>query len=151
MSRKNKKEEKYRKVFNEYDKNHDGFIDLKELKEILTKIDIEYDNKEIKNAFEELSSSEKGINYEDFLQFLKENKPQKKKGENYNVDEMITAFQYFDKNHDGFISVNELKFILTSNGEKMSNDEVKEIFQMCDLNNDGKIDYKEFVNFWATQ
>jgi calmodulin len=151
MSRKNKKEDKYRKIFNEYDKNHDGFINLKELKEILTKIDSDYDIKEIKNLYEELASSEKGIDYEDFLQFIKENKPQKKKDEAFNVDEMITAFQYFDKNHDGFISISELKFILTCNGEKMSNDEVKEIFDMCDLNKDGKIDYKEFVNFWATQ
>ena len=149
MSRKNKKNE-YKKIFDEYDKNKDGFIDKKELKSILNRIDKNLEQNEINEVFDQVSSSGKGIDFDDFLEFLNEIEKNKKRNE-INVDEIITAFQYFDRDHNGYISMSELKYILTSLGEKMSNKEVKEIFNNCDLNKDGKIDYKEFTKFWAEQ
>ena len=150
MPRKNKKENEYKNIFDEYDKNKDGYIDKKELKLILNKIDKNLNQNEINDVFDQISSSGKGIDFDDFLEFLNEIQVNKK-GNKINVDEIITAFQYFDRDHNGYISISELKYILSSLGEKMSKNEVKEIFDNCDLNKDGKIDYKEFTKFWAQQ
>jgi len=150
MPRKNKKENEYKNIFDEYDKNKDGYIDKKELKLILNKIDKNIGQNEINEVFEQISSSGKGIDFDDFLEFLNEIQINRK-GNKINVDEIIRAFQYFDRDHNGSISMSELKYILTSLGEKMNEKEVKEIFDNCDLNKDGKIDYKEFTKFWMEQ
>ena len=150
MPRKSKKENEYKSIFDEYDKNKDGFIDKKELKLILNRIDKNLSQNEINDVFDQISSSGKGIDFDDFLEFLNEIQTNKQENKT-NVDEIITAFQYFDRDHNGYISIKEMKYILTSLGEKMSENEVKEIFDNCDLNKDGKIDYKEFTKFWAEQ
>ena len=56
--------------------------------------------------------------------------------------EMVAAFRVFDKNKDGYITVDELREALTTMGECMSPDEVDEIFQEADVNHDGKLSYK---------
>ena len=67
------------------------------------------------------------------------------------TDDIINAFEIFDKNHDGTISINEFKHILMDLGQKLSEEEVEEIFQDIDFNEDGKINYREFVEFWQQQ
>ena len=42
---------------------------------------------------------------------------------------------------DGFISLRELKWVMTNMGERMSDEEVKVMLQQADTNGDGKIDY----------
>ena len=55
------------------------------------------------------------------------------------------AFEYFDKDHSGYLSPDEVKEILGLNGDskKMMN-VVSDIIKSVDLNGDGKISYDEF-------
>lgn len=59
--------------------------------------------------------------------------------------EIREAFKVFDKNGDGFISLDELKSVMTNLGEKLSQRELDEMMQEADTDGDKQIDYKEFV------
>merc|ERR1719219_1001051 len=74
----------FKELFNDGDKNHDGFIDLNEAKQASAKDFVEADwNHDGKLSFEEIKS--------------------------YNHNLLKEMFNYDDKNHDGFIDLNEEK------------------------------------------
>lgn len=60
----------------------------------------------------------------------------------------------FDKDEDGYLSVGELRHIMTSMGEKMTNEEVDDMLREADKDNDGKVNYQgkpmmhEFILFF---
>lgn len=54
----------------------------------------------------------------------------------------------FDRDGNGYISAEELRYVVTSFGEVLSNEEAEELIAMFDKNNDGQLEYEEFVT-WA--
>ena len=55
------------------------------------------------------------------------------------------AFDYFDKDHSGFLSPDEIKEVLGINDENEdANKLVNEIIKDVDTNGDGQISYEEF-------
>merc|ERR1719219_2312640 len=120
-------------MFNDVDKNLDGFIDLNEAKQASAKDFVEADwNHDGKLSFEEIKSYKHN--------FLKE------------------MFNYDDKNHDGFIDLNEAKQAsakdfdeldwnhdgkLSFEENKSYNQNFKEMFNDVDKNLDGFIDLNE--------
>jgi len=66
------------------------------------------------------------------------------------LEELKEAFEIFDKNKDGSISVSELEKILKSLGEKATRDEVKQMVAKVDKDGDGNISFDEFVALMAT-
>jgi calmodulin len=60
-------------------------------------------------------------------------------------DEIRQAFKVFDKDGDGFITLEELGFVMANLGEKLSPTELEEMVKEADTDGDGKINYKEFV------
>ena len=67
-----------------------------------------------------------------------------------NINDVIKAFEYFDINHRGKISLSELIKVLSSFGNIMTEEEIINIFRTAgiDLNNTEEIDYIQFINFW---
>ncbi|KAG2715115.1 hypothetical protein I3843_03G065400 [Carya illinoinensis] len=63
------------------------------------------------------------------------------------MDEVKKIFNKFDKNGDGKISCDELKYILHALGSKTSSDEVKRIMSEVDKDGDGFINLEEFADF----
>ena len=51
----------------------------------------------------------------------------------------------FDKNGDGFISVDELRHVMTSLGEPMTIEEAEECIREVDTDGDGRVNYEEFI------
>ena len=55
------------------------------------------------------------------------------------------AFEYFDKDHSGFLSPDEIREVLGLNDEnEETNRLVNEIIKDVDINGDGQISYEEF-------
>ena len=50
-------------------------------------------------------------------------------------------------NHDGEISIEELKIALSDEKNKSSLQELKEIMESIDTDNNGKLNYTEFLAF----
>uniref|UniRef100_M0ZZD4 EF-hand domain-containing protein n=2 Tax=Solanum TaxID=4107 RepID=M0ZZD4_SOLTU len=59
-------------------------------------------------------------------------------------EHLYTAFQYFDKDHSGYISREELEQALREFGMDDEND-LREIINEVDTDHDGRINYDEFV------
>ena len=78
------------------------------------------------------------------------NKTNNYEEENLDLNDVIKAFEYFDINHRGKISISELITVLSSFGNIMTEEEIYNIFRTAgiDLNNNEEIDYIQFVNFW---
>ena len=70
--------------------------------------------------------------------------------ENGNLNDIISAFEYFDINNNGKIKISELVQILSSFGNVMTEDEINKIFVSAgiDPSNNKEIDYIQFINFW---
>lgn len=57
-------------------------------------------------------------------------------------EELRNAFRLFDKDKNGHISVDELRFVVTKLGDRLTDEEVEEMFANADVNNDGEINYE---------
>lgn len=64
-------------------------------------------------------------------------------------DELVAAFQVFDKDGSGSVSPSELRSVLISLGQKHSDEEIDEMVRHADLDGNGSIDYQEFVQLMA--
>lgn len=66
-------------------------------------------------------------------------------------DILRRAFQFFDKDGNGEISVQELRTTMHELGDLLSEDEIMSFVQIMDVNNDGVIGYQEFLSTLKTQ
>ncbi|KAJ3016659.1 UNVERIFIED_CONTAM: calmodulin-like 3 [Siphonaria sp. JEL0065] len=60
-------------------------------------------------------------------------------------EEMKEAFKIFDKNGDGFVTNDELKFAMAQQGDNLSDEEIAEIIREMDVDGDGKLNFEEFA------
>ena len=61
------------------------------------------------------------------------------------------AFQIFDKDGSGSLSVSELRAVLQrpGGGAALTDDEVREIIALWDKDGDGELQYEEFIQMWG--
>eukprot|EP00173_Palmaria_palmata_P002152 Plantae.Rhodophyta-Palmaria_palmata.ctg23364.p1 GENE.Plantae.Rhodophyta-Palmaria_palmata.ctg23364~~Plantae.Rhodophyta-Palmaria_palmata.ctg23364.p1 ORF type:complete len:154 (-),score=39.04 Plantae.Rhodophyta-Palmaria_palmata.ctg23364:154-615(-) len=67
------------------------------------------------------------------------------------VDECRQAFNVFDKNGDGDISLNELGSVLRSLGQKPTKKSVRLMIKKVDADGSGTIDFDEFLTLMAAK
>jgi Ca2+-binding EF-hand superfamily protein len=72
----------------------------------------------------------KPVNYEKFLTIVKKFEK---------IQQIDQTFSFFDKNHDGRITFEELKIAMSSLGFILSNSQIKDMMCVADKNNDGKV------------
>lgn len=65
--------------------------------------------------------------------------------------QLINAFNVYDKNRDGKIATEDFRGIINNLGEKLTQSEIKEIIKEADLDGDGNIDYMEFVKMMMSK
>jgi Ca2+-binding EF-hand superfamily protein len=151
--------EELKKVFSTFDKNGDGFITKQELKESLRNIRIFMNEKEIDDIVVKFDSNGDGlIDFEEFCLLTCESLGggvgKKEDGVGSKEDELEEleanlkeAFEVFDKDKDGFISVEELALVLSSlglrDGNKI-NEECIEMISKVDVDGDGMVNFNEF-------
>jgi calmodulin len=61
-------------------------------------------------------------------------------------DEILKAFKLYDVRKTGFITVNELRSILTKTGEKLTNKDVDTIIHQTNCLKDGKVYYQKLLS-----
>ncbi len=130
-----------REAFSTFDRNGDGKLTVKELKEGIHKVkDCQLTEGDIDQAMEVMDSNRNGfIDYTEFIaaclqtqNYLKEN-------------HLKEAFSYFDKDDSGTISRDELKACLQDEEMQMSDDMINKMISEVDTNRDGQIDYNEYL------
>ncbi|KAG5453331.1 Calmodulin [Clonorchis sinensis] len=123
------------------DKDGNGSIDIKELEEALSRVGRRPTRFEVANIMRRFDSDGDGrINFPEFIVMVMK----KKKFASVEAD-LRRAFNYFDKNGDGFISQDELRSVIRLFGDKLKNVDAEAIMNEADENGDGLLNYEEFL------
>lgn len=128
------------KMFNQIDKNNDGYITLKELQKGLSDRE-NISKKEIETIMMSVDTDNNGaINFNEFIAATLDVSIYK------DYANLEKAFKFFDKDHDGQIDEKELKESLA--GKEFKHIDTKifgSALEENDRDNDGKIDFNEFL------
>ncbi|CAH8546993.1 unnamed protein product [Heterobilharzia americana] len=65
------------------------------------------------------------------------------------IDELRETFRLFDKDHNGYITIQELCSIMKMFSRPCTLNEAKEMMLHVDKNNDGIIDFREFLELMS--
>lgn len=128
-----------RDLFSSLDKNGDGLLSLEELKAGASQFSIEF-AENIEKIMNQVDEDRNGhINYSEFL--VAATNWQKE----LSRERLQAAFEAFDKDKSGGISVEEL--VDSLGGGKGQDHVFVEMVKQADTNNDGQIDLEEFIAF----
>ncbi|XVF65566.1 hypothetical protein PTKIN_Ptkin09bG0258900 [Pterospermum kingtungense] len=131
-----------KKVFEMFDKNGDGRITKEELNHSLENLGIFIPDGELSQMIEKIDvNGDNCVDIDEFgelYQSLMDNKDEE--------EDMKEAFNVFDQNGDGYISVDELRSVLVSLGLKQGKtiEDCKRMIMKVDADGDGRVDFMEF-------
>lgn len=130
-------------VFGLLDSNRNNYIDLNELGPGLRALGLNPSMAEIKSLMMKFDKDENSqLTLEEFAGVYKDclsSKGEKEK-------ELREQFEKLDRNHDGQLSVNELRELLIQGDEAFIEEEIQMTFAEFDLNQDGFIEINEFLS-----
>ncbi|CAI9760685.1 unnamed protein product [Fraxinus pennsylvanica] len=131
-----------KRVFEMFDQNGDGRITKKELNDSLEKMGIFIPDKELAQMIEKIDVNADGcVDIDEFDELY-----QRIMNEKNEDEDMLDAFNVFDQNGDGFITVDELKSVLASLGLKQGRtaEDCKNMILKVDVDGDGAVNFAEF-------
>ena len=135
-------------IFDMFDKNENGTIQASELHSVLESLGRSSTDDDVNQFLMKLDVNENGvISKDEFISAVDEiySFPQS------TVDEVVQAFQIFDINGSGKITVDEMKTILLKFTDEFNEDDVNALFELIDVDQDGKVSYAEFADIWKFQ
>ncbi|CAN8270300.1 unnamed protein product [Cochlearia groenlandica] len=125
-------------MFANIDTDNSGSITFKELKEGLAKLGSKLTETEVKQLMD--AADVDGNGSIDYIEFITATMHRHRLESNENL---YKAFQHFDKDGSGYITIDELEAALKEYG--MGDDAtIKEVLSDVDSDNDGRINYEEF-------
>ena len=143
-----------------FDHNGDGKITIQELSMSLENLGIHIPEDELEHMVEHIDTDGDGsVNMEEFVglfETIMEEWDEEEKAfntyyeaimeERDEEEDMRKAFNVFDKNGDGFISVDELGSVLNSLGLRHGRtiEDCELMIKMVDEDGDGMVNYREF-------
>ncbi|CAG9481707.1 calmodulin, putative [Plasmodium vivax] len=83
-----------------------------------------------------INKKKKHINFETFLRIFLETYE-----EPLSVDELITSFEFFDKEKSGYLDEEKVRFILKNSEERLADEDMKLFLNSLNLRDKDKIDY----------
>ncbi|CAG9335437.1 unnamed protein product [Blepharisma stoltei] len=131
-----------KEAFKKIDMSGDGMITLNEMEQGMRSCGIRIDKASISSVFEILDSNQNGkIDYTEFIAACIFNQSFQDSGL------LKTAFRYFDIDGSGYITIDELREVLTGGDISITVNpaDLASMIREVDKNRDGRIDYMEFI------
>jgi len=130
-------EKKLKETFYLVDIDKDDYINTNEIGLTLRALGIYLNTNDINDIINNIDPNNIGkISYEDFKNIFIE-----KLQNNKTFDDLIKAFQFFDKEGNNKINFKELKHGLKIMGEPLTEDELNILNEEFEIDDDGNIDY----------
>ncbi|CAN6485130.1 unnamed protein product [Victoria cruziana] len=128
-----------KEMFRNMDTDNSGTITYQELKTGLARLGSQLTEAEVKQLMDAADVDKNGTI--DYMEFITATMHRHRLQTEENL---IKAFQYFDKDNDGYITRDELYHAMKGYG--MGDEStIKEVLDEVDTNNDGVINYEEFL------
>jgi len=135
---------KLKAAFNLLDLNSDGCVNVSELHTMLTNIGIAVKEDLIQEIIRSVSKEGNSLLTEaEFMAWMGRFTRTDSKDEL--MEDLLAAFQVFDKDGNGFITKDELRIAMETIGEKVTEKELQNMLRQADVDNDGMINYQEFL------
>nr|XP_022331962.1 calmodulin-like protein 12 [Crassostrea virginica] len=131
-----------RETFLLFDKDGDGTVNCEELGTVMRQLGQDPSDEELREMIAEVDEDGSGeIEFEEFCAMMANriNQPID------SPEELIEAFEIFDDEKRGYITMEEFRSVMTTLGEKLSHSDVDEMVTMTGIGKNGKVKYKEFV------
>lgn len=128
-----------KEAFDLFDTDKNGALDAHEMKVAMRALGIEVKKEEVLQIMNQYEQ-EGQIHFEDFLEVMTQ-----KLSERDPYDEIITAFNLFDEDGTGKISLKNLKKVAKEIGENMKEEELRAMIDEFDKDQDGEISKEEFI------
>jgi Ca2+-binding EF-hand superfamily protein len=129
-----------KEFFDNFDKDNDGIITIKELTSIMRALGLNPSDIDIQEIVKRYDKSESGkIEFGDYFDLI-----QQRYKEPESEEELIHALKLSNKEGGG-IPVIEIEHILSNIGEKLSREEINEIIKNIEV--DGMVNYDDFVKY----
>lgn len=129
-------------VFELFDSDNSGTVDRKQLKLMVRVLGYEPRKDQLARMLIQCGVAQRAteIKYEEFYSLIAMIMNEKDIQE-----EMMRAFNLFDVDGTGKISLDNLRSVAEQLGEKMSDTELQEMIREADMDNDGQVNATEFV------
>jgi len=134
-----------KEAFALFDADHDGEITVHELGRVMRNHGLNPSNDELKDMIRNVDKNSNGaIDFNEFIEMMvrKDAKVE---------EDVMHAFRVFDRDGDGYISVEELRLTMNNLGEPLTDQEVRSMIEEADLDGDGRINFQEFARLMQTQ
>lgn len=136
-----------KEAFNVFDKDNDGFITSKELGTVMRSLGHNPTEAELQEMIKLYDKDESGtIDFPEFLDLMTN-----KMKETELEEQLIETFKVFDRDGNGLLSGQELKYVMAVVGEALTDVEVDELIKQADIDGDGFINYQEFVRMMTAK
>jgi len=130
-----------REAFELFDVDKTGSIDLHELKVLMRALGFDVKKPDVIKMVHEVDPSNNGaVDYEQFLEIMTD-----KYADRDPEEEIKKAFQLFDDDHSGKISLKNMKRVARELGENLSEEELQAMIDEFDRDQDGEISSEEFL------
>ncbi|KAI8613918.1 hypothetical protein BC830DRAFT_1066068 [Chytriomyces sp. MP71] len=130
-----------REAFELFDTDKDGALDYHELKVAMRALGFDVKKAEVLKILREFDKEGHGlIEYADFAKVMTERILDRDP-----LDEIKKAFQLFDDDGTGKISVRNLRRVAKEIGENLDDEELQAMIDEFDLDQDGEINEQEFI------
>ncbi|XP_039110901.1 calcium-binding mitochondrial carrier protein SCaMC-1-like isoform X1 [Hyaena hyaena] len=125
-------------LFQDLDRDGNGLVDIVELQEGLKNWGFSFDQNSERNVFQAgNSNADSGLDFEEFMQYLKDHKKK-----------MRLAFNSLDTNNDGIIETSEIITALKSLGINISEAQANNILQSIDSDGTMTVDWDEWKYYF---
>ena len=130
-----------KEAFDLFDTDGSGRIDAKELKVAMRALGFEPKREEVKRMIAEVDREGTGtIEFQNFTDLMTV-----KIAERDPLEEIQRAFDLFDEDRTGKISLKNLRRVAKELGETMTDEELQEMIDEADRDGDGEISLEEFT------
>ncbi|KAI0778924.1 Ca2+-binding EF-hand protein [Trametes elegans] len=130
-----------KEAFELFDTDKDGCVDYHELKVAMRALGFDLKKAEVLKLLRDNDKSGRGLmEFEDFARIMQERISMRDP-----MEEIRRAFQLFDDDNTGKISLKNLRRVAREIGERLEDDELQAMIDEFDLDQDGEINEQEFL------